>query len=846
MEPIDLKWLRNGARGKTGVTWGIPWKKGKRTAETEFRILDETDGSYPVQTWPLAYWPDGSLKWTAHAAVLDTEKKYRLTEGHADSGQTIRVSQNGKILEITNGNMACRITEGGKNFLDSVTLAGRTVCSGAKLVALLEHRTKTPDGCTAEIREYTGRVSSVRLLQKGPVRCAVEIRGEHCSSNEKREWLPYVLRLYFYAGDPRIHIVHTFLYDGDPQKDFLKGIGLEVKTPMEGPAYNRHICFGGDTGLFREPAQLLQSWHPRIPPEIFRSQLRGEAVQLDGEETASVRAAAEEIPVWNGYKLTQDSASHYRIDKRTGEGCCWVHAVDGERAPGFAYAGGETGGLGIGVHDFWQKYPRSIEIEGAAEDTASIRAWLYTPDAEAMDLRHYDKRSYVQTYYEGAKEIRSTPCGIANTNELDLWCLGPSPAQPALENCVQCLRNPPVVVCRPEYYHHAGAFGVWSLPDRNCVRRARIEDQLDRLADFYRDEIDRRGWYGFWNYGDVMHTYDGSRHCWKYDMGGYAWDNTELMSDLTLWYQFLRTGRADLFTMARAMTRHSSEVDTYHAGPYKGLGSRHNVLHWGDGCKEARIAMAAHNRFLYYLTADERLGEIMCETADADYSTLALDPMRAYYPKGRFPTHARTGPDWASYVSNWMTMWERFGDQKYHQKILTGIECLKKMPFRMISGPVFGYDPATGKLKFFTESAGQHLMICQGEPEVWMELSQMIRDPEWDRMLAEYGRFYLLPPKEKVRKTGLPVKEKGWSFPTFACSMAAFAAKYYGDAELASEVWSILDKDAVMSFQPQKIGDGEYVRPVTEIPNLSTNEASQWAVNTIQCLELIGSALPKE
>jgi hypothetical protein len=55
-----------------------------------------------------------------------------------------------------------------------------------------------------------------------------------------------------------------------------------------------------------------------------------------------------------------------------------------------------------------------------------------------------------------------------------------------------------------------------------------------------------------------------------------------------------------------------------------------------------------------------------------------------------------------------------------------------------------------------------------------------------------------------------------------------------------------LDKDAAMSFQPQKIGDGEYVRPVTEIPNLSTNEASQWAVNTIQCLELIGSALPKE
>lgn len=24
-------------------------------------------GGLPVQSWPLAYWPDGSLKWTAHA-----------------------------------------------------------------------------------------------------------------------------------------------------------------------------------------------------------------------------------------------------------------------------------------------------------------------------------------------------------------------------------------------------------------------------------------------------------------------------------------------------------------------------------------------------------------------------------------------------------------------------------------------------------------------------------------------------------------------------------------------------------------------------------------------------------
>lgn len=50
------------------------------------------------------------------------------------------------------------------------------------------------------------------------------------------------------------------------------------------------------------------------------------------------------------------------------------------------------------------------------------------------------------------------------------------------------------------------------------------------------------------------------------------------------------------------MTRHLSEVDSHHTGPFAGLGSRHHVTHWGDGAKEARIACAHLRRPYYYLT----------------------------------------------------------------------------------------------------------------------------------------------------------------------------------------------------------------------------------------------------
>ena len=92
-----------------------------------------------------------------------------------------------------------------------------------------------------------------------------------------------------------------------------------------------------------------------------------------------------------------------------------------------------------------------------------------------------------------------------------------------------------------------------------------------------------------------------------------------------LWYNFLRTGRMDIWRMAEAMTRHTGEVDVYHIGPNAGLGSRHNVSHWGCRAKEARISQAAWNRFYYYLTTDERCGDLMTEVKDADHKLYDLD-----------------------------------------------------------------------------------------------------------------------------------------------------------------------------------------------------------------------------
>ena len=63
-----VRWLDGSASAVAqGVTWGTPWPRGKQREAKNFALRGADQKLQPLQSWPLAYWPDGSLKWTAHA-----------------------------------------------------------------------------------------------------------------------------------------------------------------------------------------------------------------------------------------------------------------------------------------------------------------------------------------------------------------------------------------------------------------------------------------------------------------------------------------------------------------------------------------------------------------------------------------------------------------------------------------------------------------------------------------------------------------------------------------------------------------------------------------------------------
>jgi len=856
---IPVKWLTDAPKRPTGVTWGVPWAKGELQRTESLALLRAEGASLPMQSWPTAFWPDGSVKWTAHAAAVPADESgtLHIVKGEpAVPDRPLTVKEAEEYIEVDTGLIVCRVNRKGPSAIREILRGETRICSDGRLVGIREERSLTSGSRIFREEKLTGRVTGAAIEQSGPMRAVIRLTGRHQAEGSARAWLPFTLRLYFYANQDGIRAVHTFLYDGNPHKDFIKGLGIAFRVPMRGPLYNRHLRFAGDTGFFADSPKGLTSWRGGRAGskylDMYRSQQRGTPVSLNREEDGPFLEVLDDAAVWDSFKLVQISADSYTVSKRTKEECSWIKALSGRRAKGLAYAGSEGGGLAVGVRRFWEKHPSSLEALYLSGDEAVVTAWFWSPDAAAMDLRHYDTETHVKSSYEGAEEMRSTPYGIGNTSELGVWCLDRTPAPEELAVLADLAGSPPLLVCEPQHYHRTGAFGRWSLPDRSTPLKERLEGTLDAVVRFYQDEVEQRGWYGFWDYGDFMHSYDPVRHTWKYDIGGCAWQNTELAPNIWLWYMFLRSGRADIFRLAEAMTRHTSEVDVYHIGEYAGLGSRHNVLHWGCGCKEARIGMAGLHRFYYYLTADERIGDIMDEVKDSDYTILNLDPMRYYYPKDEFPTHARSGPDWAAFCSNWMTRWERYEDTAYRDKLLTGLECLKRMPDRLLTGPVFGYDPKTGKLMFMgDENWGHHLMMSMGGAQVWAELADLLEDPEWEAMLVEFGEFYNLPKEEKERRTEGRIGRLDWGTPLLSTAMVAYSAARKNDRELARQAWRYILEDLNhwqirMPLETKEVDPLEYARPLAEIPWISTNTASQWSLNLIVCLELIGDALPEE
>lgn len=851
-----------------GVTWGMPWPRSKHSPRTPFALRDRDGNRVPLQTWPLAYWPDGSLKWTAHAVaadVMSTSTAFEVEPGQKGPAPAIRlrVKQDAGAIEIDTGVMTCRVLRHGAVCIDSIRRGDKELLKAGRLTAIRQDAPLEEADTAVDVQTFESLIESAEIEHEGPLRAVIKITGQH-SRPQGRRWLPFTLRLYFYAGGDDVRVIHTFVFDGVETRDFIRGIGMRFDVPLADALHNRHVRFVGEgEGVFGEAVRGLTGLRRDPGAEAREAQIAGRAVTSIGPRVAG---ALELIPAFGDWTLLQSTADSFQIRKRTAVGHAWLDSSRGRRASGLGYLGGPSGGVAFGIRNFWESHPAQLDVRNARTGQAEVTMWLWAPDASPMDLRFYHDGLGQDTHerqlqglditYEDYEPGFGTPVGVARTSELRLWLLDATPARERLVQLAAAVRAPAVMVAVPQTVHQAGVFGgTFSLPDRSMAKQARIEEQLDWLFDFYEKQREQHSWYGFWNYGDVMHTYDADRHTWRYDVGGYAWDNSELSTDIWLWLYFLRSGRADVYRFAEAMTRHTGEVDVHHLGKFAPLGSRHNVMHWGCSAKQLRISTALNRRYYYFLTADERVGDLLREQLEAARA------LRTVVPERKLPEaqdrrkesaegdYARLGfgTDWGSIAGAWLTEWERTGSRSMRDRLIASMRTIGSQPRGFFTGGG-RMNLNTGAFDISKDTAlnVSHLSAAFGLPEVCAELIELLKIPEFERAWVQYCALYNAPPEQQKAELGESLGElnlgQGHS------RLTAYAARIKRDPQLARRAWQEFYAGRAgfkpdQRFETKEISGPAVMNAVDEAAWVSTNEAAQWGLAAIEGLAFAAEGL---
>ncbi len=129
----------------SGVSFGVPWPQGAVGRDAVFS-LSAPGTNLPVQSWPLAYWPDGSLKWSGFATVVPAglSGPVTLSTGAPAASGALKVTNDGKSVVVDTGALICSIPiAGGGNLVDSMSVEGR---AGRRRGAACVHFTEWPRG----------------------------------------------------------------------------------------------------------------------------------------------------------------------------------------------------------------------------------------------------------------------------------------------------------------------------------------------------------------------------------------------------------------------------------------------------------------------------------------------------------------------------------------------------------------------------------------------------------------------------------------------------------------------------------------------------------------------------
>lgn len=689
------------------LVWGVPVPRGAMRSDTTLALRNARNKRIPSQIDVTARWPDGSGKWLLIAApALEANARpgaeYRIVE--ADSAP----AHGSLLVHTTSGGV--HVNTGAIRF---------TIAAAGPIVPRFETRQSDewtdragPLDLTMLIETQTGRDESsanrhaarqVEVEVAGSQRAVIAVRGMH-RTDAGREFGAYTLRFEVFTNSRRVRLTHSVIFDFDTDSESLRA--SEIVVPFRVGTGERTL-HGGDDRAVEWP-----------------------------------RRRAEWSADYAFTELYQDSPTHWRLSRWVEPTRREVFGGEGMRCAGWAAIAGTHGSVAAAIRDCWQNHPKSLRIDAAAGE---MRIGLYPRRAEPLNMRRYSGLAYMMTYEAPCQwkpeaipvDPAHNAVGLRKTHEVTLLFDESDIASAATGE-----QDRPWLVCTQKHLAQTRVFepaiAQASAPTQRFVHEA---------IRYFAEARDFAGASGYVDYFDVPLGTDPETGLPLHDFGGLGYINDEAMPSLGLWHAFILTGGGDALDLARAMSRHNADFDSFHAGRWAGQGTRHNVTHWGDQCKEFRISQPIGKRFGYLFEGDRSV---------VDLVRTILRAFHQQWPKRRW---ANLVSETAAIVSTTLFAQEcGLGD--YDRLLRSLADTLaasineQGLPATAISVD-FAQQTAC-PIKDFTP-ANSNMASCFGIGQSMIELAERYEHEPLRQAIVRLARFQMLPRarRAELEKTGV-------------------------------------------------------------------------------------------
>ncbi|ELR08730.1 hypothetical protein VC83_07391 [Pseudogymnoascus destructans] len=283
-----------------------------------------------------------------------------------------------------------------------------------------------------------------------------------------------------------------------------------------------------------------------------------------------------------------------------------------------------------------------------------------------------------------------------------------------------------------------------------------------------------------------MHTYDTNRHTWRYDVGGYGWDNSELSLTYSSGNTFYAPA-AKTFIVSQRLSP-ATQVKPMSTILVIGRAWVPATVSSTGPIAQSKPVSRSRSTYFYYLSGgDERIRELLGELLDTEKTYGILDPQRN-----------------AALAGGWLIAWERRGLrwEEAKTKLTSTITSIAKLN-------TLGPPPLDPDNKGLVDVS--HLSAVFGLPEVVSEPVEYYGDDlpaGFKEAWYDYCYYYAATPAE----ARYGVKVKDISLLQAHSRVTAYAAHQTGNTTLAKRAWrDLLNSDGIGPNTPDTDMNGSSV-----------------------------------